>query len=88
MWYTGTPLYPFGWGLSYTNFDLAWSGVPPPPATTVSLADGASGLTAVRFSVEVKNTGKVAGKETVLAYWVPPDEVDPLLHRQLFDFQA
>ena len=24
MWYTGTPLWPFGWGLSYTTFSYNW----------------------------------------------------------------
>jgi hypothetical protein len=45
-------------------------------------------LTDVEFAVEVTNTGSVAGKETVLVFWVPPDAVDPLLQRELFAFQG
>ncbi len=24
MWYTGVPLWPYGWGLSYTTFTYTW----------------------------------------------------------------
>ena len=48
----------------------------------------------VSFSVVVKNTGSVAGTETVFGYWSPPaaanvNPVDPSymkLQKQLFDF--
>jgi len=36
-YYTGTPLWPFGWGApSYTTFALAWGGAPPASPTTLS----------------------------------------------------
>jgi len=54
-----TPLFPFGFGLSYTTFaysDLQVS------ATAIKDTDGASA------EVKIKNTGRVAGKEVVQLY--------------------
>jgi beta-glucosidase len=55
----GTPLYPFGFGLSYTQFQ--YSNLHVRPAQIYS-----EGQTQV--SVEVENTGKEAGVETVQLY--------------------
>jgi beta-glucosidase len=54
-----SPLYPFGYGLSYTTFRY---GEPKLAATKI----GTGGQTTV--SVEVTNTGKVAGDEIVEMY--------------------
>ena len=53
------PLYPFGYGLSYTTFEYS-----PIAISEAEVAQGGS-LTA---EVTVKNTGKVAGKEVVQMY--------------------
>ena len=53
---SNSPLYPFGYGLSYTSFDYA--GLQIDTANT----DG------VKVSVQVKNTGGVAGEEVVQLY--------------------
>ncbi len=54
-----TPLYPFGFGLSYTSFDLS-----APRLAKASIGQGES----VRVEVDVINTGKVAGDEVVQLY--------------------
>ena len=56
---TTAPLFPFGWGLSYTNFDIS---APRLSASTIK-ADGS-----VTVSVDVKNTGARAGDEVVQLY--------------------
>lgn len=52
------PLFPFGFGLSYTTF--AYSGLRVPKTAAVGKP--------VRVSVRVKNTGERAGKEVVQLY--------------------
>jgi beta-glucosidase len=56
---TGQPLFPFGFGLSYTAF--SYSGLRIEPAVI-----GASGTAIVRCTV--RNTGAVAGDEVVQLY--------------------
>ena len=53
------PLFPFGFGLSYTTFEI---GPPQLSAGRIGLDDS------VKVSVEVRNTGKVAGDEVVQLY--------------------
>jgi len=55
----GTPLYPFGFGLSYTKFEYSNARVEP----AAILSQGSA-----RVSVDVENTGKQAGVETVQLY--------------------
>ena len=56
---TREPLYPFGWGLSYTTFEYSNLSVSPDSIVT-------SG--SVEVSVQVTNTGKVRGDEVVQLY--------------------
>jgi beta-glucosidase len=55
----GTPLYPFGYGLSYTNFQ--YSNLHVEPAAILPQGNA-------HVSVDVENTGKQAGVETVQLY--------------------
>ncbi len=57
-YFKGTPLYPFGYGLSYTTFGYKNLNVP------ASAARGED----VPVSVEVENTGDSAGEEVVQVY--------------------
>lgn len=54
-----TPLYPFGYGLSYTTFDV---GAPVLSAATIKAGEGLS------VTVPVTNTGKMTGDEVVQVY--------------------
>ena len=63
MYFKGDPLYPFGYGLSYTNFTISHLRV-----SSKTLAK--DGTTMV--SVEVKNTGARAGDEVVQLYIAHP----------------
>lgn len=64
-YFTGTPLYPFGYGLSYTTFKLSWNPQPPAVATMVSATD------ATTYHVNVTNTGSRTGDEVVFAFFKP-----------------
>ncbi len=59
LYYRGTPLYPFGHGLSYTSFTYSELAVSAPSMT----ADGE-----VRISCTVTNTGSRSGHEVVQLY--------------------
>jgi beta-glucosidase len=55
----GTPLYPFGYGLSYTHYQYTNLRIEPPQIYTGGSA---------KISVDVENAGKRAGVETVQLY--------------------
>jgi beta-glucosidase len=64
-YFAGAPLYPFGYGLSYTTF--AYSDLVA-PQVAVHAGDPAA------FEVTVANTGKVGGDEVVQLYLNFPNE--------------
>ncbi|MFP5226754.1 MAG: glycoside hydrolase family 3 C-terminal domain-containing protein [Acidobacteriota bacterium] len=63
-YFKGKPLYPFGYGLSYTTFSYSDLSL---PSEEVNAGDP------VHASVTVTNTGKVAGDEVVQVYLKFPD---------------
>jgi beta-glucosidase len=73
-----SPLYPFGYGLSYTSFDIA---APVLATPTIGIADN------VKVNVDVTNTGKRAGDEVVQLY-VRDDEASvtrPVIELKRFE---
>jgi len=78
MYFTGTPLYPFGYGLSYTKFrytnlQLSPTSIPANGSTTVS--------------VNITNTGTRTGDEVVQMYVQYPNSQVPRPLKQLRGFR-
>ncbi len=78
MYLKGEPLYPFGFGLSYTTFQYS------------SLKTSANSLPkngSLTVRMDVKNTGKRAGEEVVQLYVARPGSPRPAPIRELRGFQ-
>ena len=79
MYFQGTPLYPFGFGLSYTTFTYSALNL-----SSATLAQGGS----VTVSVDVTNSGTRAGDEVVQLYVSYPTTTGvPRPIKQLQGFQ-
>lgn len=76
-YFTGEPLYPFGFGLSYTTFGYSDLQIP----AKVKAGDD------VKVSVQVTNTGKMTGDEVVQLYLSDLDASTPRPIRQLEGFE-
>jgi beta-glucosidase len=76
-YFTGTPLYPFGYGLSYTTF--AYSDLTMPGKITAG--------SEVTVTVTVTNTGKLSGDEVVQLYLTDEKASTPRPLRQLDGFK-
>jgi beta-glucosidase len=72
-----TPEFPFGFGLSYTTFTVDNLRVSPAEAVAGDV---------VRFSVDVTNTGSVAGAEVVQLYVTYPGSAVERSERELKGF--
>ena len=77
-WHHHNVVYPFGFGLSYTNFSYEMKGVYKDAKATQAfingddLAEGASQVKKLYARVQVKNIGDVAGKKSVQIYATAP----------------
>ncbi len=67
------PLYPFGFGRSYTTFEY-------------SCGEAVLSGETVRAEVTVKNTGAVPGRETVQLYFSPPEGQLPRPRQELLTY--
>jgi len=76
-YFTGTPLYPFGYGLSYTRFSYRDLAVDRPQASATD---------PIAASVTVTNTGQRAGDEVVQLYERAVSPSRPMPVRQLRGF--
>jgi beta-glucosidase len=75
-YFEGMPLYPFGYGLSYTTFSYGNIMMPE----TIRAGDS------LRISVEVTNSGDMAGDEVVQLYLTDVKGSTPRPIRQLEGF--
>lgn len=79
-YFKGEPLFPFGYGLSYTTFEYS-----EPKLSAVELP--ASSDRSITLSVDVKNTGDRAGEEVVQLYISDKASKDPRPIKDLRGFE-
>jgi beta-glucosidase len=84
LYYSGTPLYPFGYGLSYTSFSYANLTL---GTSGVSLAAAGTPCGAVTVGVDVTNSGARDGDEVVQLYVAFPGSTIQRPLKQLRGFQ-
>jgi beta-xylosidase len=73
-----TPLYPFGYGLSYTTFSYDQLAISRQTATSGEYVD---------ISLQIKNTGQVPGEEVVQLYIRDPFASSPRPVKELKGYQ-
>ncbi len=79
MYFKGTPLYPFGHGLSYTSFEYSNLKI---TSQDLNLGDS------IQISADIKNSGKVAGDEVAQLYVHTSSAQDLRPIKELKGFQS
>ena len=77
-YFGGKVQYPFGYGLSYTNFDYKWAQQP---------TDRYKAADSIRFSIKVQNTGSMDADEVVQAYVQYPAQTEGMPLKELKSFR-
>lgn len=93
QWYTGTPIFEFGYGLHYTNFTASIAS--GSSNTTYSIFDLTSGCTETymdrcafqTFSVDVQNTGAVTSDYVTLGFLAGQHGPQPYPIKRLAAYQ-
>ena len=88
MFYTGKPEFPFGAGLSYTEWGVDWHADSRAANLVFSLSDVGTGATPTELKVEVSNTGGVAGRQTLLMFWRPKPTAKTNLRQKLVGYRG
>jgi len=71
-YFKGSPLFPFGYGLSYTDFNIGTARLSSKSIDSEALKKGKK----LKISIPVSNEGEMAGSETVQVYIRRNDDVN------------
>jgi len=94
LYYTGEPLFKFGWGMSYTAFAFqlllsdggADAAAGAGGAHVFTAAGIAAGVEAIGYTVRVTNAGSTASAVAVVAM-LSSDHADAVTHEKFADFE-
>ena len=75
-YFTGDPLFPYGWGLSYASFQHSCEEVHSDAVSSeAATAEAATGEATTNFACTVRNVGDIAGEEVVMVFHAAGDAI-------------